>query len=80
MFIAFNDSLQMSVYLLRSYGVSRGSTLIHLQSFIQEHGQKQAWVSTQQTDMNEARQRVFLGQAWVTQQGKTKRDNPGTRK
>ncbi len=38
---------------------------INLQSFIQEHGQKQAWVSTQQTDMNEARQRVFLGQAWV---------------
>ncbi len=37
----------------------------HLQGFIHRHGQKRAWVYTQQTDIDEARQRVFLGQAWV---------------
>ncbi len=38
---------------------------IHLQGFIQRHGQKRAWVDTQQTVTDETRQRVILGQAWV---------------
>ncbi len=38
---------------------------IHLQGFIQRHGQKRAWVDTPQTVTDEARQRVILGQAWV---------------
>ncbi len=42
-----------------------GGEWIHLQGFIKRHGHKQALVNTQQTDIDEARQRVFLGQAWV---------------
>ncbi len=33
-----------------------------------KHGQKRAWVNTQQTVIDEARQRVCLGQAWVFDQ------------
>ncbi len=47
------------------YGWNRGSVRINMQSFIQRRGYKHAWFNKQQTDMNEARQRVFLGQAWV---------------
>ncbi len=36
------------------------NVLIHLQGFIQRHGQKRAWVDTQQTVTDEARQRVFF--------------------
>ncbi len=48
------------------YGMIRAwDVRIHLQSFIHDHGRKQALVNKQQTDMNEARQRVFLKQVWV---------------
>ncbi len=37
-----------------------------MQAFINKHGQNTDRVEHQQMDMNEARQRVFLGQARVT--------------
>ncbi len=56
-----------TVYILYiyCYRSNRGSVRIHVQSFIQSRGHRQAWFSKQQTDMNEARQRVVLGQPWV---------------
>ncbi len=58
---------------------------IRLPELVKSMVMKQALVDTQQTGIGEARQRVLLGQAWVVpsanniQQGKAKRDNPGTR-
>ncbi len=58
-------SLSMTLILLV---LNRGSIQINLQSFIHDHGWKQAWVNKQQMDMHEARKIIFLGQAWVNDQ------------